>query len=581
MPKLETLSKTSIDLPDLVLIMLKVIIVIFVCVLLALVAPMAYGVPVNDTQLGILRAILDEVPGLVFADNPWTEANLVGVCHNTTLFGVLSCDDDGWVDQMMFPYGISWNNPLPRSIGQMKQLNYLYMYSTFFGGTTYPEEWGNLINLRALYLLHIYGSSNGLPESWKNMSQLNTFFLTFPFQPTSIPDWIPTYWPNLQTIDISGSQNSPSPLPTWPLSLSNLNVFIAPSNNFNGSIDAGYWTHPTLNELQIQKNQLSGSISPDLSGSSIISLNMGDNLLTGSLPNKYPPTLDNIDARNNNFSGSISPSLPNVASIRIIRLHNNGLSGIVPFPSNLSTSLLREYQISDNTRLTGSLPSGFFSMPNLLYFCAQHNSMNGNFPTQVPNTTCSIRELYATGNRFTGSLPNRLDLCPFLEVIELSGNLLTGGLPSGLQNMSALDFINLADNKMSGTLPSNWTALLDLDGIYLSNNRFYGTVPMGLLNLSLDYSLRGLLLDGNSLDLCGNPSITNETIRPLILYNCNVTAQVPRECSCPGVWTECLDVEMEAACPPPSTPTSGSTSPLTLLALQLIACVVALLFLTQ
>ncbi|GJN09501.1 hypothetical protein PR202_ga27514 [Eleusine coracana subsp. coracana] len=195
--------------------------------------------------------------------------------------------------------------PLPSFIGKFTALQYLSLAHNPLSGPL-PKELGNLTNLLSLYL---------------------------------------------------GSSGFSGPFPSTFSKLTNLRILWAPDNDFTGKIPDYLGSLTKLEDLRIG-DLLNGSSSLDFI-SNLTSLNVlilrncriSDNLATVNFSKLGGLTL--LDLSFNNITGQIPESILNLQNLGFLFLGNNSLSGSLPDAKSPS---LNNLDLSYN-QLTGSFPS--------------------------------------------------------------------------------------------------------------------------------------------------------------------------------------------------------------------------------
>eukprot|EP00899_Mesostigma_viride_P007704 jgi/Mesvir1/16935/Mv15794-RA.1 len=226
-------------------------------------------------------------------------------------------------------------------------------------------------------------------------------------------------------------------------------------NNISGSIPRDLeGTFPfNLNYFKAGFNRLSGEIAPVLvSGSHDILevLDLSHNNLQGTIPDLYSPnfSFNTLDLSHNRFSGTI-PDLPD--SLQEIYLNNNFLTGAI-YPDRCG--------------------DGCYGMPSF----ARIYAVNGNQLTWVPSEVLmySVEELYAQENSLSGEIDLAITCAPNLRILDLSSNALTGSLPA--ESTSTLEVLDVSGNGFSGPVPPEY-GLAQLTTLKLSNNLLSGPLP--------------------------------------------------------------------------------------------------------
>lgn len=112
--------------------------------------------------------------------------------------------------------------------------------------------------------------------------------------------------------------------------LENLEEIVIQKGSMQESIPSQIFRMPSLEHIDLDRNELSGTI--EVNGeSSVQKLDINFNNFTGSIdfltsfPNITVAFLDN-----NNFDGTIPSSLGNLTNLYALTLHGNSLNGIMP-----------------------------------------------------------------------------------------------------------------------------------------------------------------------------------------------------------------------------------------------------------
>ncbi|OQW91777.1 MAG: hypothetical protein BWK78_03580, partial [Thiotrichaceae bacterium IS1] len=244
---------------------------------------------------------------------------------------------------------------------------------------------------------------------------------------------------------------------------------------------------PPRNVIAIYKprNHLKGTL-PDLSPlTKLTSIRLGDNQLSGPIPNFNLPALQEFDLSDNQFSGPVpnfdnlpalqymvlsynqlSGQIPNFNLPALQRLHleHNQLSGPIPNVDNLPA--LQDMMLSYN-RLSGPIPN--FNLPALQRLHLRYNQLSGPIPNfNLP----ALQWFYLESNQLSGPIPN-FNL-PALQGFDLSNNQLSGQIPNF--NLPALQWLHLYSNQLSGPIP-NFNNLPALESLVLTANQLSGPIP--------------------------------------------------------------------------------------------------------
>ncbi len=135
--------------------------------------------------------------------------------------------------------------------------------------------------------------------------------------------------------------------------------------------------------------------------------------------------------------------------------------------------------------LSGSLPAGLGSLPNLRILRMSGNNLEGSIPVGLSNLS-ALTNLELDDNNLSGSIPAELGHLTNLAWLDLSGNELSGPLPTGLSKLTSLTVVALSDNDLTGAFPWWLNGLDDLLILHLSGNNFTGCMPADLLRILIE-----------------------------------------------------------------------------------------------
>ncbi|XP_052142012.1 receptor kinase-like protein Xa21 [Oryza glaberrima] len=388
---------------------------------------------------------------------------------------------------------------IPESLGKLKLLTSLDLSSNNLVGPV-PDTIGNLYSIKQFHVENneLEGS---LPSSIFNLSSLEEL--------------------NLQTNNLNG---------TIPLDLGNrlpkLQLFLISENQFHGSIPPSLCNISTLRWIQTVNNSLSGTI-PQCIGinqkslysvtfavnqfetsnkygwsfmssltncSNLRLLDVGDNKLTGELPNSIgnlSTRLEYFVTNYNSMTGKIPEGLGNLVSLKFIEMNNNFYEGTIPDSLGKLKNLNRLYLTNNN--LSGSIPSSIGNLRMLTILSVAGNALSGEIPPSLSN--CPLEQLELSYNNLTGLIPKELFAISVLSTsLILDHNFITGPLPSEVGNLTNLALLDFSSNLISGEIPSSIGECQSLQYLNTSGNLLQGQIPP-----SLD-QLKGLLV----LDLSHN-----------------------------------------------------------------------------
>ncbi|XVF04403.1 hypothetical protein REPUB_Repub05bG0079300 [Reevesia pubescens] len=345
---------------------------------------------------------------------------------------------------------------LPSSISRLKNLQYLDMNSNNLSGVV---ELNTFLELRDLEFLRLSNNKLSLlSKTSANASLPKLVKLRLAScNLTSFPDFLRNQ-EELQILDLS-------------------------FNNIHGQIPKWLWemSKKTLLLINLSHNSLTSFEEPPLvlPWTNLIRLNMGDNLLQGSLP---IPSLSTVVylVSNNSFRGGISRLFCSVTSLQVLDVSYNNLSGMIPqCLANFSKSLAILNLYSNN--FNGPIPRTWTSGNNLQLINLGRNKFYGQVSRSL--TRCSMLQYLDLGdNQFKDTFPSWLGVLQKLKVLILRSNGFHGtiGAPKSNSVFPKLHIIDLSNNEFTGNLPSEylktWNAMRNLSANSLTYMHSTGIV---------------------------------------------------------------------------------------------------------
>jgi len=197
-------------------------------------------------------------------------------------------------------------------------------------------------------------------------------------------------------------------------------------------------------------------VEADPTGTRVISIDLSDNILTGSIPASIGnlTALLALNLTNNNLSGSIPGSIGNLTNLEVLKLRYN--------------------------QITGPLPTSIGNLKNLLFLLLDNNKLNGAIPSSIGDMT-SLQDLELFSNQISDSIPSSMGGSPNLIWVKLQSNKLTGSIPEALGNIKTLMYLDLSNNQLSGDIPSSLAQPPTFDYFNLSNNHLTGPLPVSVM----------------------------------------------------------------------------------------------------
>ncbi|KAK1364341.1 receptor-like protein EIX2 [Heracleum sosnowskyi] len=301
----------------------------------------------------------------------------------------------------------------------------------------------------------------------------------------------------LTNLDLSANQFI-GELPKSIYNLSKLQIADFSSNNFTGNLEdllSGHFA--LLQELSLNKNQLTGSI-PDITLlSSLRELHVNSNQLNGYFLTvfKHHSVLQNLDLSTNHLRGSL-PDFTGFSSLWSLNLYNNEISGSLP--DFTGCTALQVLQLSKNqltkweTRSTGLLSSlqeldlsmnsirstiseaHLFNLSKLWYIRTSSNSLTFEFSSEwLP--PFQLWELSVASCKLGPKFPNWIRNQQHIDHLDISNGQISDNIPIWFGNLSSvMKLLNLSSNKIRGEFSFNFVHVEVID---LSSNYFNGPLP--------------------------------------------------------------------------------------------------------
>lgn len=355
-----------------------------------------------------------------------------------------------------------YNQPYPKVCdGITSSLVLNYFYFPYTGAAT--KEDGSAITIASPDIEGIYSISNSHNViNMSGKSKLTSYIQQYSTPPTTDPT------------DASFVGKF-----TNCVKLSELNFY---SSSVTGSIEIGLQGLPDLTYFEGRSTRISGELRDGsflgtgklnallLAGSSHTGTNFFGNALAGGVQTQFSgqvfkntPNLGTLYTYSNKNIRGKMPDMSVLKNIRVVYLHNTGLSGPLP---NYNGAEYLYYLRMDYTKdgsdggFTGAIPA--FALPGLNYLFLTFNNLTGQCPKfECPN----LYQLYLDSNQLSGSVPD-LSSCQNLQLIVMNNNLMTSYRAGSLSKNIYASTIDISNNKLpAGVGPTliddllkNWTA---------------------------------------------------------------------------------------------------------------------------
>ncbi|KAK8648293.1 hypothetical protein V6N13_129051 [Hibiscus sabdariffa] len=263
------------------------------------------------------------------------------------------------------------------------------------------------------------------------------------------------------------------------------------AQNLQGSLPKDLVKFPFLQEIDLSRNFLNGTIPPEWGSMQLVNISLLGNRLTGRIPKELGniSTLTSLTTEFNQLSGPLPQELGNLPAIERLLFSSNNFTGEVP-ETFAKLTTLKDFRISDNS-FTGKIPSFIQNWTKLQKLVIEASGLMGPIPSGIGDleklTDLRISDLSGTEATF----PPLSSMKKMKTLILRSCNLI-GKLPDYLGDKTTLKTLDLSFNKLSGDIPSSFSGLMDVDYLYLTRNLLTGSVPTWILekgdNVDLSYN---------------------------------------------------------------------------------------------
>ncbi|KAF2286151.1 hypothetical protein GH714_011001 [Hevea brasiliensis] len=242
------------------------------------------------------------------------------------------------------------------------------------------------------------------------------------------------------------------------------------SQNLRGTLPKDLGRLPFLQEIDLSRNYLNGTIPPQWGSMQLVNISLLGNRLTGPIPKEIGniSTLANLTVECNQLSGGLPRELGSLNRIERMLLNSNNFTGQLPATfANLTT--LKDFRIGDS-QFTGPIPNFIQNWTNLEKL--RISDLSDGTETRFPplSNMKNLKTLILRSCNILGQLPDFLGGMSKLKTLDLSFNKLTGEIPPSLSGAVKTDYIYLTGNLLNGTVP-DWI-LEKGENVDLSYNNF-------------------------------------------------------------------------------------------------------------
>ncbi|XP_034678460.1 probable LRR receptor-like serine/threonine-protein kinase At1g53440 [Vitis riparia] len=278
--------------------------------------------------------------------------------------------------------------------------------------------------------------------------------------------------------------------------------------DLDGTLPDEFGSLSYLQELDLSRNYINGSIPTSLGQLSLTILTLPGNRISGSIPEEISniSTLEELVLEANQLGEHLPPSLGKLSHLRRLVLSANNFIGTIPENfHNLKN--LTDFRI-DGNNLSGKIPDWIGNWTKLEKLYLQGTSMDGPIPSTISQLKNLIELLISDLSGPTTSFPNLKDMNKLKKLVMRNCSI-TGEIPEDIGNIESLDLLDLSFNRLSGTIPKSFKQekkeKTKLDCMFLTNNSLTGEVPSWIISDAenkIDLSYNNF--SGPHLDSCEN-----------------------------------------------------------------------------
>nr|GMD18405.1 receptor protein kinase TMK1-like [Ipomoea batatas] len=327
------------------------------------------------------------------------------------------------------PASLKWDDPEPCKWRQVDcagdRVTKIQVGKQGLSGSLPP----NLGNLSALTIFEVM--ENGLTGALPNLAGLASLqrILLNGNAFTSIPPNFFAGMTSLETVSLDNNPFSPWPFPESLKDASPLRSFSAINCSISGTMPDIFISSnfPSLTDLRLSFNSLSGPLPPSFSGSSLQTL-----------------WLNGQKGDSSSLNGSIAV-LQNMTALTQVWLHSNSFSGPIPDLSGLNS--LQDFSVRDNS-LTGPVPDSLTKLSSLKVVNLTNNMLQGPTP-QFPDTVQA--DVVANTNSFCLSQAGKgcdTNVNILLAVLRMLDTL------SSSRRIGKLKLLDVSNNQLYGKVPT-------------------------------------------------------------------------------------------------------------------------------
>ncbi|KAI3417788.1 Protein kinase domain-containing protein [Psidium guajava] len=235
-----------------------------------------------------------------------------------------------------------------------------------------------------------------------------------------------------------------------------------------------------VSQIEVQRVGLDGPLPPNLNQlTSLTHLGLQNNNFSGAIPSLSG--LSNLQYAYldfNKFDSIPSDFFVGLDSLQVLALDGNDMNASTGwmFPKELQNSPQLMNLTCNKCNLVGPVPEFLGSMASLQVLRLSGNGLTGGIPPSFGSSSLQI--LWLNDQR-GGGLSGTIDVVTSmvsLTSLWLHGNSFSGSIPENIGDLASLKSLNLNGNKLAGLIPDSLIGM-DLDELDLNNNHFMGPTP--------------------------------------------------------------------------------------------------------
>ncbi|XP_027343246.1 receptor protein kinase TMK1-like [Abrus precatorius] len=231
--------------------------------------------------------------------------------------------------------------------------------------------------------------------------------------------------------------------------------------------------------IQIGNQHLQGSLPKELQRLTRLQrFECQSNSFTGPFP-YLSKSLQRLMIHNNKFNFIANDFFTGMSSLQDVRMDNNPFSQW-HIPDTLKDCVALQTFSAEDVGLIGTIPDFFGKdgpFPGLVFLDLSDNFLEGPLPSSLSGS--SIENLLVNGQNGNSKLNGTLAVLhnmTSLKQIWAHGNSFTGSIPD-LSHHDQLFDVNVRDNQLTGVVPPSLISLQSLQVVNLTNNLLQGPPP--------------------------------------------------------------------------------------------------------